>query len=279
MPSQFVRSPDIQYGSGATVSGSIPLLLDVYQPNQVCTAPRPTIMYVHGGGFISGSRRNENVDAIAGDLTALGINLLSIDYRLQGDNPATSPGFAEFERDFQALRTTQPATQVTAFVAAVEDAVSALKWAQTNAAQYCIDPTRLGVWGSSAGAYTVLHVAYTLEEYDIDRPGLRVVVDYWGGLIRDTDLEAGEIPLFVLHGTNDPTVPFAEAVEITDRADSVGVPLSFYTVTGGGHGFGASGFFSVTVDGQSLGAKTAAFVDAHLRDGKQPVYERRTVAR
>jgi acetyl esterase/lipase len=255
------------------------LLLDIYQPDQACTAPRPTVMFVHGGGFNSGSRRGDNVDAIASDLTRLGINLISIDYRVQGDDPTISPEFATFESEFQALNTTEPATRVKAFVAAVEDALRALNWAQSSGAQYCIDPARLGVWGSSAGAYTVLHVAYTLDEYGISRPDLAVVVDYWGGLFRDEDLEAGEVPLFVLHGTNDPTVPYAEAIQIAERADSVGVPLSFYTVTGGGHGYEASGFFSVTVDGQSLGSKTAAFVAAHLRDGGQPVYERRTVAR
>jgi acetyl esterase/lipase len=255
------------------------LLLDIYQPDQGCPMPRPTVMFVHGGGFNSGSRKGENVDAIARDLAQRGINLLSIDYRVQGDSPVISSEFAAFESDFQALNTTEPASRVTAFVAAVEDSLRALRWAEDNAAQYCIDPARLGLWGSSAGAYTVLHLAYSMDEYSISRPQVRVVVDYWGGLIRDGDLEAGEPPLFVLHGTADPTVPFSEATEITGRADGVGVSLTFYTITGGQHGYDGIGFFTLSVDGQSLGNKTATFVDAHLRDGGQPVYERRTLAR
>ncbi len=274
-PSSFVASTNISYGAGPVVGGSIPLLLDLYRPQLACDAPRPTVIFVHGGGFVGGSRTGANVDVIASELTRRGINLISIDYRLQGDNPVTSSEFAAFEGDFRALNTAEPAERVTAFTAAVEDAVRAMRWADANAATYCIDPQRFGLWGSSAGAYTVLHAAYALDDYAIPRPPVRVVVDYWGGLFRDPDLEAGEPPLFVLHGTNDPTVAYTEATQITDRAQAIGVPFTFYTSVGGGHGFESTGFFDVLVDGESIAGKTANFVDAHMRTGGQPVYERR----
>lgn len=272
-------SPDIQYGTGSTVAGNLPLLLDFYRPDLPCTSPRPTVIFVHGGGFTGGSRKGANVEAIAQELASRGINLASIQYRLQGNLPLISPEFANFESDFQALVTTQPPERVTAFVAAVEDTVRALRWTQDNASQFCIDRDRLGMWGSSAGAYTVLHTAYSLDEYAIQRPAIGVVVDYWGGLFRDTDLESGEAPAFVLHGTADATVAYAEAVQLTDRAASVGTPFTLYSIVGGGHDFTGSGFFEVKVDGQSLAAKTAEFVAQHLRDGGTPVYERREVPR
>lgn len=277
--SSYVLNADIRYGDGPTSGGSIPLLLDLYRPNQPCTSARPTVMFVHGGGFVGGSRKGANVTAIADELVRLGINLISIQYRLQGDNPAISTEFADFERDYQAIGTGQPPERVRAFVAAVEDAVRALRWMEGNAAQYCIDAARIGLWGSSAGAYTVLHTGYTLDTYGISRPQPRVVVDYWGGLFQDTDLEAGEAPLFVLHGTADSTVSYSEATELTGRADSVGVPFTFYSITGGEHDFQGSGFFVLTVDGQSIARKTATFVEAHLKDGGAPVYERRDIPR
>lgn len=273
----FSLSADLRYGDGPTAGGSIPLLLDVYRPNQGCTAPRPTVMFVHGGGFTSGSRKGANVEAIANELAPLGINLISITYRLEGDAPAISPEFSRFESEYRNLAVGQSPDRVKAFVAAVEDAVRALRWMQTNANQQCIDVSRIGLWGSSAGAYTVLHVAYALNPYAIPRPEPRVVVDYWGGLFLDSDIETNEAPLFVLHGTFDPTVPFAEAVQLTDRARQVGVPFTFYSITGGGHGFDGSGFFQRTVNGQSIAKRTADFVDAHLRSGGTPVYETRTV--
>lgn len=237
------------------------------------------MIFVHGGGFTGGSRKGANVEAIAQELAAQGINLASIQYRLQGNLPQISSEFADFESDFQALVTTQPPERITAFVAAVEDTVRALRWTQDNASQFCIDRDRLGIWGSSAGAYIVLHTAYSLDEYAIQRPAIRVVVDYWGGLFRDSDLEANEAPVFVLHGSSDATVAYSEAIQLTDRAASVGTPFTLYSIIGGGHDFVGSGFFEVKVDGQSLAAKTATFVAEHLRDGGTPVYERREATR
>lgn len=238
---------------------------------------RPTVMFVHGGGFVGGSRKGASVEAIASELAPLGINLVSIDYRLEGDAPTISPEFSQFESDARNLGTNQSPARVRAFVAAVEDAVRALRWMQDNANQFCIDPNNLGLWGSSAGAFTVLQVAYSLNPYAIARPEPRVVVDYWGGLFRDSDIEANEAPLFVLHGTADTTVSFSEATELTTRARQVGVPFTFYTITNGGHDFNGSGFFVRKVDGQSLAKRTADFVAAHLRIGGMPVYENRTV--
>ncbi len=278
-PGGYVQTQNITYASGATATGALPLQLDLYRPELACPAPRPTVIYVHGGGFVGGSRRGGNVDAIAQALTARGINLISISYRLQGNNPVIGPEFAAFERDFLALNTTEPPARVTAFTAAVEDATTALRWAADNAATYCIDPQRFGLWGGSAGAFTVMHVAYTLDEYAIPRPPVRVAVDYWGGHFRVADMEAGEPPLFVMHGTADSTVPYARAIELTNRAQQAGVPFTLYSIIGGEHDFNGSGFFVLTVDGQSIADKTAIFIDAHMRADGMPVYERRDIPR
>lgn len=273
----YTLTADIRYGDGPTTGGAIPLSLDLYQPSQSCTAPRPTVLYVHGGGFTGGSRKGASVEAIASELAPLGINLVSIQYRLEGNAPTISSEFTRFESDYQGLISNQTPARVRAFVAAVEDSVRALRWMQSNANQFCIDPGNLGLWGSSAGAYTVLHVAYSLNPYSIARPAPRVVVDYWGGLFRDSDIEVNETPLFVLHGTADAVVPFSEATELTARARQVAVPFTFYSVTNGGHDFDGSGFFVRRVDGQSIAKRTADFVNAHLRTGMRPLYESRTV--
>ena len=278
-PTGVTRTPDITYDSGAVAGGAKTLQLDIYRPDTPCDAPRPTVLYVHGGGFVGGSRRGGNVDAIAQALANRGINLVSISYRLQGDNPVIGSEFAQFRADFQALNTTEPPARVTAFTAAVEDATRALRWAASNAASYCIAPQRFGVWGGSAGAFTVMHVAYTLDEYAIPRPPVRVAVDYWGGHFRVADMEAGEPPLFVMHGTADSTVPYARATELTNQAQRVGVPYTLYAIIGGEHDFNGSGFFVLTVDGQSIADKTAIFIDAHMRTGGMPVYERRDIPR
>jgi acetyl esterase/lipase len=275
-PVGYLMEPNIQYGAGPTRNGPIPLLLDLYQPKQACTTPRPTMMYVHGGAFQNGSKRSGIVAAFAEELAPLGINLISIDYRLTRDEAVISPEFAQFAADYAALVPTETPEKMNAFAAAVEDAVRALRWMQTNGSRYCIDPTRIGLWGGSAGSYTVMHVAYALNAYGIARPTPRVVVDHWGALARDTDLEAGEAPLFVLHGTSDDVVVYSEAIELTERAKRVGVPYSFYTVTDGEHDYSGIGYASLSLNGQSMLRTTAQFVNIHLR-GSTPTYETRVI--
>lgn len=86
--------------------------------------PTPLVVYFHGGGFVVG-----NVELYDGSTrrlaTALGMPVVSVDYRLAPEHP---------------------------FPAAVDDAMAALEWALTTAAQ---DPRldgRVIVAGDSAGA-------------------------------------------------------------------------------------------------------------------------------
>ncbi len=275
-PTGYVMDPNVQYGTGPTKSGSIPLLLDVYQPDQPCTVPRPTMMYVHGGAFQSGSKRGARIASFAEELASFGINMVSIDYRLVRDEAVISPEFARFAADYRALIPTETDEKMNAFAAAAEDAVRAMRWMQNNASRYCIDANRIGLWGGSAGSYTVMHVAYSLNAYGIQRPTPRVVVNNWGALARDTDIETGEAPLFVLHGTSDDVVAYSEAIELAERARSVGVPYTFYTVTGGEHDYSGIAFATLSLNGQSMLRTTALFVNAHLTGGT-PVYETRVI--
>lgn len=270
---QIVTS-DIQYGQGATASGDIDLFLDLYTPEGDCTANRPTVLFVHGGGFTGGSKDNGNIVQISEEITRRGLNLVSIQYRLDPQNPLPSQAFIDVVEDIAGTGINDDEDdRLDAIGAAFEDTVAALNFLEANQDDLCVDTSRIALWGSSAGAFTVLQVGYGLNQFGIDRPEPAVVVDYWGGLFRDSDLEMGEAPFLVIHGTNDPTVDFVEARQITDRADVVAVNFAFYTVEGAGHGFGNTGTFTNTVDGQTLLVRTVDFVEAHLTGGT-PIYGR-----
>lgn len=269
-----VVTSDIQYGQGATASGDIDLFLDLYAPDEACDTNRPTVVFVHGGGFTSGNKSGGNISAIAEEITARGINLVSIQYRLDPQDPLPSQAFVDVVDDIVSQSGGNAGDErLDAIAAAFEDTVSALNFLEANQDNLCVDTSRLAYWGSSAGAFTVLQVGYGLNQFGIARPEPEVVVDYWGGLFRDSDLEMGEAPFFVIHGTSDATVDFAEAQQITNRADVVAVPFALYTVNGAGHGFGATGTFTNTVDGQTLLERTVDFVEAHLTNGT-PIYGR-----
>ena len=268
---------NVTYRQGATAAGSIPLQFDVYQPDAECASPRPTIVFVHGGGFFTGSRRGANVDMIAQSANLYGMNLVSITYRLEGDDPLLSPAFAAMRDELAPLLPATPPSIVNAAAAASEDLVGALDFLVADGSTYCVDPERLALWGGSAGAFASLQVAYGLDEFAIARPEVGVVVNYWGGLFRDSDMDAGDVPFFTLHGTADATVPYQSALDLAARADAVGVPYSFYTVDGGGHGFGEVRPDLLTVDGLSVLDLTAQFVADHF-GVDPPAYRTATIS-
>ncbi|HEY1877319.1 MAG TPA: alpha/beta hydrolase [Rhizomicrobium sp.] len=115
---------DIVYSSPA---GLAPLALDIYTPPP-SALPRPIVLYVHGSGWNDGDSRHalpftDFPRALAG-LAAQGYVVASINYRL---------------------------SRQAHFPAALQDVKTAIRWMRSHASDYGADPTRLAVWGMSAG--------------------------------------------------------------------------------------------------------------------------------
>jgi len=258
---------DIEFTQAATRNGTTPLLLDIYQPDDSCPANRPTVLFIHGGGFIFGDKTSPDIVRLAEAVNGKDMNFVSIQYRLFGDEPVLSPPFQAIAEEFL------PSTPVTDLlllepaVAATEDTVTALTWMQANADAFCLDTDNLAFWGSSAGSITALQVAYGLNEFGITRPEPKVVIDYWGDLFRDSDIEFRDAPLFILHGNDDDIVPYEGALELEAQATEVGVPFAFYTVEGGGHAFDEIDIFNLEANGLTLIDQTVTFIEAHLVGG------------
>lgn len=115
---------DIVYES---LAGFRPLTLDIYTPRP-SPAPLPMVLFVHGGGWNSGDFRHavpfpDFPRALAG-VAAQGYVVASVNYRL---------------------------SQEARFPAALQDVKAAIRWLRSRASDYGGDPTRLAVWGMSAG--------------------------------------------------------------------------------------------------------------------------------
>lgn len=237
----FHLVPNIKYGEGATTTGRVGLLLDIYQPEASCTAPRPTVFYVHGGAFMFGDKQDDLVAAIAPRVTAEGFNFVSINYRLVGDQPVFSQDYAAFAQALVDDGFADPDSDLfPAVISAIEDGVTALNWMDANADQYCMDMDRMGYWGSSAGTIVTAQIAYGLNQFGIERPEPVFHNAWWGELFRTSDLDAGEVPFLILHGTEDPLVDYQLSLDLTARAEAVGVPYAFYSLVGAAHGFDTS---------------------------------------
>ena len=81
----------------------------------------------------------------------------------------------------------------------------------------------------------------------------------------------------IIHGTHDATVLYEQAEFLQREAEAVALPFAFYTVQGGGHGFGIMDPGRVRLDGMSLFDVMYDFIDAHIEPGGSPVYEVRTI--
>jgi acetyl esterase/lipase len=200
----------------------------------------------------------------------VGFNFVSINYRLSGDNPVFSQEYAAFAQALVDDGIANPQGNIfPAVISAIEDGVTALRWMDANAQEYCMDMSRMGYWGSSAGTIITAQIAYGLNQFGIARPEPRFLNAWWGELFRLSDLEKGEAPFLILHGSEDPLVDYQLSVDLAARADTVGVPYAFYTLVGAGHGFDTNNQ-----------AQTAAGIEASVRfavghlTGGTPTYGR-----
>lgn len=130
------------------------LFLDVYEPKKgsetaVCGKPKPTLIYVFGGGFKGGHRDSRAAVEWFDALTGEGYRIVAIDYRL-GLKGAKEVGIRQAQLIYDAIRI------------AVEDLFSATAYIVENATQLGIDPSNIVVSGSSAGAITALQAEWEI---------------------------------------------------------------------------------------------------------------------
>lgn len=209
------REPGIVYGRAVDIftGDTVDLALDLYEAQGDTETARGVFLFIHGGGFRGGNRSTGR--QYLERLVPYGYVGVSISYRLnQGD------------------------LWTVGMPAAVSDARQAVAWLRDQADERRLDPDKIIIGGSSAGAITALMLAYT----DIERAdappssGVKGVVDWWGGMYdRVDELSAGHPPLVIIHGTEDRTVPFEQAEMLRDRAEAVGVPYAYYPLEGQGH--------------------------------------------
>ena len=219
--------------------------LDVYVPRDV-TAPNPTLIYIHGGGWVGGSKETSWLQLVP--YLEAGWSVVNVEYRL---------------------------ARVSLAPAAVEDCRCALRWIIRNAKTYNFDTTKLVVTGHSAGGHLSLTTGMLPASAGLDRecPGteeLKVAaIVNWFGISDVVDLldgpnmksyavawlssmpnreevarrvspltyvRAGLPPIITIHGDADPTVPYAHAVRLQDALNKAGVPNQLVTIPGGKHG-------------------------------------------
>jgi len=219
------RTRDVAYGQAIDEHGELETLeLDLYEPTGDREPLRPAFVWIHGGGFTGGDKADDLNAEIATRFAKRGYVSTSINYRLrEGDyfdvgDPRLPQVIAEARHDAQA----------------------AVRWLRANAAAYHIDPNRIAVGGTSAGAITALHVNYnSTDPGDSGNPGYpsdtSACIDI-SGAVDVALMEQGEPPVMIVHGTEDTRVPYDHALNIVARGQEVGITVEFHSLEGMGHG-------------------------------------------
>ena len=205
--------------------------LDVYVPDAPSAAPRPVIVFIHGGSWAVGSK--DQYRFVGSSLTEKGFIAVLPNYRL---NPAVR------------------------FPVFVEDAAQAVAWTLRNIDRYGGDPRRVFVMGHSAGAHIALLL--TLDQHYLAAAGasaseLRGAIGLSGPydfkidseLLRSvfgsaSDAEQtqpihfvrGDAPrLLLIHGTEDKVCQDGNSIRLTEQLRAAGGSVTLRLYPGLGH--------------------------------------------
>ncbi len=173
-------------------------------------APHPAVVILHGSfGW------RPIYAQIAQTLADSGFVALAINY------------FAETGRDSTKSQRLQMHPQ---WLAAIRHAVEYLR------RQPFVRPDRIGLIGYSRGAFLAVSVASTT-------PGVKAVVDYFGGIDTSTVPLEDQIrnfpPLLILHGAADTVVPVTRAYQLQQAVVSHGGEVEMHIYPGMNHAFNA----------------------------------------
>ena len=277
----------LTYGTWVDSTGQTQnLQLELLLPTGA-TSPTPLVIWIHGGGWKSGSRLP--VPTRASDLCGRGYAVASLDYRLIPN---------------------------AIWPAQLHDVKGAVRWLRAHAATYNLDPQRFASWGDSAGGHLasmlgtsggVPSVTIGNETFDLEgtvggnlgvSSRVQAAVHWYGatdflqmrfypatvnhdsagsdegrfigGGIQDypertatanpiTYVTPDDPPFLVMHGTLDKLIPFNQSELLADALTAAGVPVVFRPVAGAGHG---GSLFNASSAVQTV----YAFLDEVLRD-------------
>ncbi len=230
--------------------------LDLYLPKERTDLPRPLIVFIHGGGWVGGSKEGSMLAVLP--YLAMGWAAVNVEYRMAQTAPAPS---------------------------GVDDCRCALKWVFSHAKEYGFDTTKVVVSGQSAGGHLALTTGMLTSAAGFDdrcptlggaagnapvedNPKVAAIVN-WFGITDVNDIiegansrgygvrwfagvenkaalakrvsplsyvRPGLPPIITIHGDADPTVPYAQATRLRDALTKAGVTNELVTIPGGGHG-------------------------------------------
>jgi len=220
-----------QYGSvfarNVTVATLTPFLPDPAK------ATGAAVIVAPGGGFMTLSMENEGWD-VARALAAKGVAAFVIKYRLR----PTPPDMAAFQQSMAQMfagaarpPAGKPVDMTANLAPQIADARAAFALIRRRAAEWHVDPERIGMVGFSAGAG--LTMATTLNGQDAKPAFIGIIY----GSLAPVTVPADAPPMFVALAADDPLFGNG-GYGLIDSWRAAKRPVEFHLFEQGGHGFG-----------------------------------------
>lgn len=211
------------------------IVFNVVRPTLTVFPPDPAmangtaVIVCPGGAFFALSIDREGRE-VARWLADRGITAFVLKYRLvqcETDDPT------------RELMTRGPLDTVVAPVVklAMNDGRTAVRVVRSRAAEWGVDPRRIGILGFSAGGTVAVAVAYN---YDTEsRPDfVAAIYPAYHWVPRERGVPKDAPPMFILAATDDPLRLAPQSVELYQDWTRAGHSAELHLYARGGHGFG-----------------------------------------
>lgn len=228
------------------------LRLDVYAPSrrlgespwvEYDAEPKPVLLYFHGGGWRNGEKESRTLEILP--YVAEGWVVITANYRLLPE--ATLPKI-------------------------IGDCRTALDWVVRNADRYGGDRSKIFLAGNSAGGHLAMMTGLIADDCYFESyirsgkiPKISGIINWYGitdvalfvndwkdrGILWDGKSDFGDMctktsplhhlsadspPIFTIHGSSDPVVPFEHAQILHKRSKELGHKSVLYEVPNRKHG-------------------------------------------
>jgi acetyl esterase/lipase len=209
---------DVLYRQAEDYAGNpVDLRLDVYRPAGDTATARPAIVWMYGGWFAFGDKRDSYIVDFATESARRGYVGVAINYR---ERPGTS---------------TDAATIIAAMYDAYDDALAAVDHLKANADEYGVDPDAISASGWSAGGVTSLNLAYLPGERGPATSPIAAALPIAGVMLPRMD--PGEPPSMLFYGTDDTTLPPGtnNSPKVCPLAEALDIACELVTYDGDDH--------------------------------------------
>ena len=239
VPSRYLHSTfevdtvlDVVYGTAPAIpvvyiaeNVTVPydLKLDLYLPAGDTLSRRPVILFAFGGGFLIGSKEDEDVRSLCDSFARKGYVAAAINYRL-------------------GLNTAIGSSAERAVWRGVQDWSAAIRYLKEHHDTYRLDTNMFFAGGASAGSFAAMHCQYASDSqrpastyaagFPFPAPDLgckdcegnsyshlssvRALINCWGAIGDTLWIDAQDsVPMLSFHGNLDAIVPYGYGYPFT----------------------------------------------------------------